>query len=99
MYSLSWPAYSEDWQEPWNSIKHAAAQKCAEMFDNYQLQAVCMSNEKDGYDKMQNNFGLPHDEAIKAKSRCSKMFNQFQLQAVCMENEKDGYDQMQKYYQ
>ncbi len=86
-----------NWQNSWSSEKGAAAQRCAKTFDNYQLQAVCMDNEKSGYDKMQGNFGLPGTIAVKAKERCARIFDQFQLQAVCMQNEKDGYDKMQKY--
>ncbi len=56
-----------------------------------------MDNEKDGYDKMQGNFGLPASVAHKAKIRCARTFDDFQLQAVCMQNEKEGYDKMQSY--
>ncbi|MBA3966097.1 MAG: hypothetical protein H0X47_10030 [Nitrospirales bacterium] len=90
-------AHAGDWQNSWSSEKGSAAQRCAKTFDNYQLQAVCMDNEKDGYHTMQGNFGLPISVAAKAKSRCARTFDQFQLQAVCMQNEKDGYDKMQNY--
>ncbi len=56
-----------------------------------------MDNEREGYDKMQGNFGMPADEAEKAKERCAKIFDQLQLQAVCMQNEKQGYDKMKDY--
>jgi hypothetical protein len=56
-----------------------------------------MDNEREGYNKMQGNFGLPSSVAHKAKVRCARTFDDFQLQAVCMQNEKDGYDKMQNY--
>lgn len=90
-------AYAGDWQNSWSSEKHAAAQRCAKTFDDYQLQAVCMDNEKAGYNKMQGNFGMPSSIAHKAKNRCARTFDDFQLQAVCMQNEKDGYNKMQNY--
>jgi hypothetical protein len=90
-------AYSGNWKNSWGSEKGDAAKSCAETFDDYQLQAVCMRNEKVGYEKMQRNFGLPSSVAEKAKARCEQTFDDFQLQAVCMQNEKDGYDEMQKY--
>jgi len=37
-----------------SSVAHKAKGRCASTFDDFQLQAVCMQNEKDGYDKMQN---------------------------------------------
>ena len=86
-----------NWQRSWVSEKGAAASRCAKTFDDYQLQAVCMNNEKEGYDKMQDNFGLPASEAQKAKIRCARTFDDFQVQAVCMQNEKDGYDKMRRY--
>jgi len=86
-----------DWQSSWASEKSTAGQRCAKTFDNYQLQAVCMDNEKEGYSKMQGNFGLPSSVVYKAKGRCARIFDQFQLQAVCMQNEKDGYDKIQNY--
>jgi len=90
-------ANAGNWQNSWSSEKSAAVQRCAKTFDDYQLQAVCMDNEKEGYNKMQSNFGLPSSVAHKAKARCAKTFDDFQLQAVCMQNEKDGYDKMQNY--
>jgi len=90
-------AHAGNWQNLWSSEKIAAAQRCAKTFDDYQLQAVCMDNEKEGYNKMQGNFGLPNSTAHKAKVRCARTFDDFQLQAVCMQNEKDGYDKMQNY--
>jgi hypothetical protein len=86
-----------NWQNSWATEKGAAAARCAKTFDNFQLQAVCMDNEKRGYDQMQGDFGMPSTVAEKAKIRCAKIFDMFQLQAVCMENEKKGYDQMQQY--
>ena len=86
-----------DWQNSWSAEKGAAAQRCAKTFDDYQLQAVCMDNERDGYNKMQGYFGLSSSVANKAKMRCTNTFEDFQLQAVCMQNEKDGYDKMQNY--
>ncbi len=95
--ALACPVHAGDWRNSWSSEKGAAAQRCARTFDDYQLQAVCMDNEKDGYIKMQSSFGLPNSVAYKAKVRCMSTFDDFQLQAVCMQNEKDGYDKMQKY--
>lgn len=98
--SLALVAGSADagsWQSSWASEKGSAASRCAKTFENYQLQAVCMDNERKGYDKMQDNFGLPNSEAQKAKIRCARTFADFQLQAVCMQNEKDGYDKMRNY--
>src|SRR5829696_6248781 len=65
-----------DWRQPWASVKSDAAKKCAEIFPQYQLQPVCMENEKQGYDRMQGNFGLPPDVADKAKIRCAETFPQ-----------------------
>lgn len=89
--------HAGNWQSSWSSEKRSAAQRCAKTFDDYQLQAVCMDNEREGYNKMQGNFGLPSSVAHKAKNRCARTFDDFQLQAVCMQNEKDGYDKMQNY--
>ena len=89
--------HAGNFQNSWSSEKGAAAQRCAKTFDDYQLQAVCMDNEIEGYNKMQGNFGLPSAVAYKAKDRCARTFDDFQLQAVCMQNEKDGYDKMQSY--
>lgn len=90
-------ANAGNWQSSWGAEKSDAASRCAKLFDNYQLQAVCMDNEKEGYNKMQGDFGLPNSEAQKAKVKCAHVFAEFQLQAVCMQNEKDGYDKMGKY--
>ena len=95
--SITTVGHAGDWQKPWNTEKAGSAALCAKTFEHYQLQAVCMENEKDGYEKMQGNFGLPSDVAKKAKARCSRTFGLFQLQAVCMENEKDGYQKMKNY--
>ena len=89
--------YAGDWQSLWLSEKRNAAERCARIFDNFQLQAVCMDNEKEGYHKMQGDFGLPSSIAYEAKIRCARIFDDFQLQAVCMKNEKVGYDKMQSY--
>jgi hypothetical protein len=91
------PCVAADWQKEWSSVKGNSAKRCAELFDNFQLQAVCMENEKNGYDKMQGNVGMPADVANKAKDRCEKLFDTFQLQAVCMENEHAGYEKMKQY--
>ena len=87
-------ANAGDWQKPWSAEKAGAAEECRKTFEEFQLQAVCMENERKGYDKMQGNFGMPADVAKKAKKRCAKNFVEFQLQAVCMQNEKEGYDKM-----
>ncbi len=55
---LATAGHAGDWRNAWESEKHAAAQRCAKTFADYQLQAVCMNNEKRGYDKMQGDFGL-----------------------------------------
>ena len=86
-----------EWEKPWSSVKSEAAKQCAEIFDSFQLQALCMDNEKNGYAKMQGNFGMPSDVASEAKERCAKIFDSFELQALCMENEHKGYDEMKKY--
>ena len=44
-------AFAGEWEKPWSSVKGAAAQSCAKTFQDFQLQAVCMENEKKGYDK------------------------------------------------
>ncbi len=92
---LASTALAENWQNPWSSEKGSAAQRCAKTFDNFQMQAVCMQNEQNGYNKMQSNFGLPSSVAQQAKVRCARTFDDFQMQAVCMQNEKNGYDKMQ----
>ena len=90
-------AIADDWQKPWASEKVAAAARCAETFEDYQLQAICMDNEKDGHQKMQSDFGPPAQIAEQAKKRCVSRFEEFQLQAVCMQNEKDGYEKLKRY--
>jgi hypothetical protein len=90
-------SYGGDWEKPWSKVKHKSVASCKKIFEDYQLQAVCMENEKEGYNKLQGNFGMPAKEARKAKERCQKVFDNFQLQAVCMENESKGYKQMKKY--
>lgn len=59
--------------------------------------AVCMKNERGGYEEMQGYFGLPSCIASDAKRRCSEIFEDFQLQAVCMSNEKDDHEKTQSY--
>ena len=90
-------SYGADWEKPWSQVKHKSVASCKKTFNDYQLQAVCMENEKEGYNKLQGNFGMPEKEARKAKERCEKVFDNFQLQAVCMENESMGYKKMKKY--
>jgi hypothetical protein len=51
-----------------------------------------MENEREGYDKMQGNFGMPDNIAGRAKERCTELFDIFQLQADCMEKEKKDYE-------
>jgi hypothetical protein len=94
---LNYTCFAGDWQKNWSSVEGQSAKKCAKVFDSFQLQAVCMENEKRGYDKMQSDFSLPADIASKAKDRCEKVFDSFQLQAVCMENEQKGYEKMKHY--
>ena len=36
----------EPWQKPWSSGESYLAQKCAKIFDIFQMQMVCMENEK-----------------------------------------------------
>lgn len=96
-HQRNYSQYAGDWQQPWSSEKRAAAQRCAKRYEDYRLQAVCMDNEKDGYDKIQGNFGLPSAIATSSKSRCAKTYESFALQAVCMENINEGYQKMQKY--
>lgn len=87
-----------DWQESWDSVKKLSIEQCQATFQDYQLQAVCMQNEKNGYKALQKDYGMPHDLASKAKDRCERTFSgQFQLQDVCMKNEKQGYDKMNSY--
>lgn len=90
-------AFAGEWEKPWSSVKSTSVQSCAKTFEDFQLQAVCMENERKGYDKMQGDFGMPSAVARKAKERCERTFKDFQLQAVCMENEKKGYDKMKNY--
>jgi hypothetical protein len=79
------------YQNPWESERADAAARCAKVFADYQMQAVCLQNEKEGHGKMQGNFGFSESEARKAKERCSEVFADFQMQAVCMDNEQEGY--------
>lgn len=90
-------AFAGEWERAWSSVKGAGAQRCAKVFEDFQLQAVCMENEKNGFDKMQGDFGMPNVLARKAKERCERVFQDFQLQAVCMENERKGYVKMKNY--
>ncbi len=69
--------HAGNWQNSWSSEKGSATQWCAKTFDDYQLQAVCMDNEREGYNKMQANFGLPSSVAHKAKVRCARTFDNF----------------------
>ena len=94
---FSFPCAAADWEKPWSTVQGVQAAKCAQLFDAFQLQAVCMENEKRGYNKMQGTFEMPNDVAGKAKDRCASMFDTFQLQAVCMENERTGYQKMKQY--
>lgn len=80
----SWPKAAKD----------AATKRCEKQFESFQLQAVCLSNEKEGYEKLKGKFGMPEALSLKAKERCAKSFEMFQLQAVCMSNEYDGYKKM-----
>ena|ERR1700686_2382235 len=89
-------SFAGDWQKDWQSVKGQSAKKCAELFDSFQLQAICMENEKHGYEKLQGNFSMPTDIANKAKDRCERLFDTFQLQAVCMENERTGYEKLRQ---
>ena len=89
--------FAGEWEKPWSSVKGAAMQRCERSVEEFRLQAVCMQLEKDGYDKMQGNFGLPSAVVRKAKERCERSVEEFRLQAVCMQLEKAGYDKMKSY--
>lgn len=90
--------FAADWEQPWTAVKGQSVEKCAATFQDFQLQAICMENEKEGYKEMQKDYGMPHDVAYKAKIRCERVFaGQFQLQSVCMKNERDGYEKMNTY--
>lgn len=52
--SITFVVHAGDWQKPWNTEKVGSAALCAKTFEHFQLQAVCMENEKDGYQKMKN---------------------------------------------
>lgn len=80
----------------WGAAKEGAKKRCAKNFEDFQLQAVCVQNEKKGFEKLKGDFGMPKDVATQAKARCATTFEDFQLQAVCMQNEKKGYDKMQQ---
>lgn len=97
MVVLSSAVQAGNWQNSWSVEKKQSAKYCAQLFDNYQLQAVCMDNERNGYQAMQGNFGFSSMQAQQAKQRCAQIFEAFQLQAVCMQNEKNGFDAMQNY--
>lgn len=94
---LNYACFAGDWQKDWSTVEGQSAKKCAELFDSFQLHAVCMENEKRGYDEMQSDFSLPADITSKAKDRCAKVFDSFQLQAVCMQNEQKGFEKMRRY--
>jgi hypothetical protein len=47
-------AFAGEWEKPWSSFKSTSVQSCAKTFEDFQLQAVCMENERKGYDKMKN---------------------------------------------
>jgi hypothetical protein len=79
------------WQNSWAQERSGAKERCAETFDQFQLQKICVDNEREGHQKMQGNFGMPPKVAERAKRQCAAIFDQLQLQAVCMENERDGY--------
>lgn len=97
IWLISVPLYAAgDGSEPWSEEKAGAQARCEETFDDYQLQAVCMKNEKDGYEQMQEAFGLPSDLVDAAKARCAETFDSFSMQATCLENEKKGYEEMQR---
>jgi len=86
-----------DWQKSWSEVKSKSAVECRKIFNNYQLQAICMQNEINGYNKLQGNYGMPYDVAYKAKERCQQIFSTFQLQDICMQNESNGYHKMKGY--
>lgn len=44
--------HTREWEKPWASVKDTAEKYCARVFDSFQLQAVCMENERKGYAKM-----------------------------------------------
>ena len=48
-------ANAADWQEEWSVVKGQSIAKCEETFQNYQMQAICMDNEKAGYKEMQGD--------------------------------------------
>jgi hypothetical protein len=90
-------SFAGNWEKPCSQVKHISLAECKKTFEDYQLQKICMQNEKEGYRKMQGNFGMPPNIAYKAKERCARVFPTFQLQAVCMENESNGYEKMKQY--
>ena len=67
-------AHAGNWQNSWSSGKGAAAQRCAETFDDYQLQEVCMDNETEGHNKMQGNFWPPKLHSTQSQSSLRKNF-------------------------
>lgn len=56
-----------DWQESWDSVKKLSIEQCQSTFQDYQLQAVCMQNEKNGYKALQKR--LRHASRLGFKSK------------------------------
>jgi len=95
---LGSPCFAGEWQKPWPSVQGASAKKCAEIFDAFQLQAVCMDKREEWLQQMQGNFWQCQKKwRRKRRIGARKYLILFSLQAVCMENEKKGYDKMKQY--
>ncbi|MEO5378691.1 MAG: hypothetical protein H7832_13040 [Magnetococcus sp. DMHC-6] len=83
------PVHAEESQTAWLDVQKEAENRCSATSPDQLLQALCLKNEKIGFEKMQEGFSMPELLEKKAKEKCTKTFPDFQLQAACMLEEKE----------
>jgi len=69
--------------------------RCWRKHQGGSLQDACERNERNGWEQMQGNFGMPREIAAEAKARCRERHQSYSLQAACMRNEKKGLAELQ----
>lgn len=97
--SMALAAYAGEvtWETPWSQARPYSLTKCAEIFDTFQMQKVCLDNERDGYNALQGDYGMPKKITRRAKTKCAEIFDTFQMRHVCMQNEASGYKALYKH--
>lgn len=83
-----------DYPSLWPGLKKFALERCAKLHDSLFLQEVCLENERKGYLALESNYGMPSQEAMKAKARCAKLHTSWYLRDVCMQNESKSYQKL-----